>query len=161
LSVASSGERPDLQDIAMDTGTVDAGGLPIVFDVAADGTGLSTGLVTALADLASGTPQDVDTFLEDDTSDAVDATLFVQSVTPLSADPPTGFASMDATTFYHVTPGTIVTFRVTAFNDFVPEGPTSQIFRCTLVVRGNGVARLDQHDVIVLVPAEGAGGPCG
>jgi hypothetical protein len=35
------------------------------------------------------------------------------------------------------------------------------VFKCVLVVRGNGVARLDEHDVIILVPAEDAGGPFG
>ncbi|NMC71068.1 MAG: hypothetical protein GYA57_13520 [Myxococcales bacterium] len=163
IGVASPGGRDDLEDIAVDTGTVDAAGVPIVFDVGADGSGLSVGLVSAIADLASGTPQDVDTTLEDDPSDAVDATRFIRSVTPLSADPPApeGFARMDATTFYGVIPGTLVTFRVTAFNDFVEHGPTSQVFRCLLVVRGNGVARLDEHDVIILVPAQGAEGPFG
>jgi hypothetical protein len=163
IGVASPGGREDLEDIATDTGTVDTAGTPIVFDVGADGSGLSTGLVAAIADLASGTPQDVDTLLEDDPLDAVDATLFIESVTPLSADPPapTGFERMDATTFYGVIPGTMVTFRVTAFNDFVEHGPTSQVFRCLLVVRGNGVARLDEHDVIIVVPARGAGGPFG
>jgi hypothetical protein len=153
IGVASVGGRADLEDIALDTGTIDSAGDPIVFDVGADGTGLSTGLVAAIADLASGTPQDVDTFLEDAPADAVDATLFIESVVPVSADPPTGFSSMDATTFYGVIPGTVVTFRVTAYNDVVEEGETSQIFRCLLVVRGNGVTRLDEHDVIILVPA--------
>ncbi|MBI5490885.1 MAG: hypothetical protein HY905_26370 [Deltaproteobacteria bacterium] len=150
--------RDDLEDIALDTGTIDAAGAPIVFDVGADGTGLSTGLVAAISDLASGTPQDVDTLLEDDTTDSVDATLFIDSVVPVSADPPSplGFASMDTTTFYGVIPGTVVTFRVTAYNDFVEEGDTSQVFKCVLVVRGNGVARLDFHDVIILVPAKDA-----
>jgi hypothetical protein len=161
IGVASPGGRPDLEAIASDTGTVDTGGLPIVFDVGADGFGLSEGLVDAVELLASGTPQDVDTFLEDDPSDLVDATLFIESVTPVSAEPPTGFSSMDATTFHDVIPGTIVRFRVTAFNDFVEETETSQVFRCTIVVRGNGVARLDQHEVIILVPARGAGGPFG
>jgi len=163
IGVASPGGRDDLEDIAIDTGTVDAAGNPIVFDVGADGSGLSGGLVSAIADLASGTPQDVDTVLEDDPSDTVDATRFIRSVVPLSADPPApeGFARMDATTFYGVIPGTQVTFRVTAFNDFVEHGPTSQVFRCLLVVRGNGVARLDEHDVIILVPARGAEGPFG
>jgi hypothetical protein len=160
-SDVSAAGRPDLEDIARDTGTIDDAGLPIVFDVLSDGTGLSSGLVEAIADLANTTPQDVDTFLEDDPSDAVDATRFIESVVPQSADPPTGFSSMDATTFYAVIPGTIVTFLVTAFNDFVEHGATTQVFRCLLVVRGNGVARLDEHDVIILVPARGAGGPFG
>jgi hypothetical protein len=163
IGVASPGGRPDLEDIAIDTGTVDTAGTPIVFDVGADGSGLSDGLVTAITNLASYTPQDVDTALEDDPSDSVDATLFIESVTPVSAVPPApeGFDRLDATTFYGVIPGTQVTFRVTAFNDFVEHGPTSQVFRCLLVVRGNGVARLDEHDVIILVPAQGAGGPFG
>jgi hypothetical protein len=166
--VSASG-RPDLEEIARDTGTVDAGGVPIVFDVAADGTGLSLGLVDAITNLASGTPQDVDTVLEDDPSDTVDATRFISEpapatrkfVRPLSAEPPTGFSTMNDTTFFDVIPGTIVTFRVSAFNDFVEHGATTQVFRCLLVVRGNGVARLDEHDVIILVPARGAGGPFG
>jgi hypothetical protein len=161
VGVASTGVRTDLEELALDTGTVDAGGAPIVFDVAADGTGLSTGLVTAIVDLASGTPQDVDTFLEDDTSDAVDATRFIQSVTPVSAAPPEGCDHFDTTMFYGVIPGTIVTFQVTAYNDFVEHIATSQVFKCVLVVRGNGVARLDEHDVIIVVPARGAGGPFG
>ena len=161
IGVSSVDGRTDLEDIALDTGTVDSAGNPIVFDVGADGSGLSTGLVTAITNLARGTPQDVDTFLEDDRSDSVDATLFIDSVAPVSAAPPTGFASMDSTTFYAVIPGTVVTFRVTAYNDLIEEGDTSQVFKCLLVVRGNGIARLDEHDVIILVPAKDAELPFG
>jgi hypothetical protein len=161
IGVASPGGRTDLEDIAMDTGTIDGAGAPLVFDVGADGSGLSTGLVGAIAELASGTPQDVDTFLEDDPSDTQDATLFIRSVETVSPDPPLGVSARTPTMFLGVIPGTIVTFRVTAFNDIVPEGPTSQVFKCLLVVRGNGVARLDERDVIILVPAEDAGGPFG
>jgi hypothetical protein len=161
IGVASPGGRTDLEDIAMDTGTIDGAGAPLVFDVGADGSGLSTGLVAAIAELASGTPQDVDAFLEDDPSDSQDATLFVRSVETVSPDPPDGVSGRTPTMFLDVIPGTIVTFRVTAFNDTVRDGTTLQVFKCVLVLRGNGVARLDEQDVVFVVPAEGAGGPAG
>jgi hypothetical protein len=132
-------------------------GEALVLDGPANGTGLSDAVVDGIVELASGVVQDVDTFTEDDPADAVDARRFVVSVVPASAAPDDHVSGMDETTFFDVVPGTIVTFTVTFENDFVPPTDSAQVFRATIVVRGNGVARLDERNVYVIVPSEGGG----
>ena len=54
-----------------------------------------------------------------------------------------------------MTPGTQVEFQVDFWNDFVPPPPTAQVYRARIVVTGNGVARLSERRVFVIVPPEG------
>ena len=148
--------REHMEATATATETV-VGGQPLVLDGPANGTGLSDAVVDGIVSLASGVVQDVDTFTEDDPADVVDARRFVVSVVPTSAAPDDHVSGMDATTFLQVVPGTVVTFTVTFANDFVPPTDSAQVFRATIVVRGNGVARLDERNVYVIVPSEDGG----
>ncbi len=145
--------REHMEETAEATGTV-VDGEPLVLDGPADGSGLSDTLVDGIVELAGGVVQDVDTTREDDPADAVDATRFIVSIVPDSAAPAANVSGMDESTFFDVVPGTVVTFTVTFRNDFVPHGPVAQVFRATIVVRGNGVARLDERDVYVVIPSE-------
>ncbi|MCZ7681084.1 MAG: hypothetical protein M5U28_20770 [Sandaracinaceae bacterium] len=52
--------------------------------------------------------------------------------------------------------GTRVIFGVRFHNDVRPPAETAQIFRATIVVRGNRVARLDERNVYIVVPPDGA-----
>ena len=85
----------------------------------------------------------------------MDARQFIKAIVPLSAYPDTGIASMDSTTFYQVQPGTQVTFTVHFYNDIFPARDSAAVFQVTIIVRGNGVARLDSRRVIVIVPPNG------
>jgi len=60
--------------------------------------------------------------------------------------------TFDATTFHNVTPGTKVSFTVNAYNDFVMQTNTAQIFRATIRVLAGGCTALDQREVLILVP---------
>lgn len=148
---------------ARETGTVDAGGRPILFNINGDGTGLDTSIVDAIRTLAEETPQDISAIIRDgedrpDGVGPVDAADFVKAITPVSlfdgvahACPETG--RCDDTRFYDVTPGNQVTFRLRFLNDFQEPQSFAQVFLATVVVLGNGVADLDQHEVIIVVPS--------
>jgi hypothetical protein len=160
--------RDDYEAIARDTGAVRADGTPLVFNIDPSGTGLDSTVVDAVADLVGGTPQDVDTTTENITSppnpDNFDGTLFIKSIVPFEGYnggvsgpmPGVTYESKDATTFYQVIPGTQVEFTVDFWNDVRPPAETAQIFRARIVVMGNGVARLDERMVYIVVPPEGS-----
>ena len=151
---------PDLERLALDTGTVTRDGDPIVHEIAPDGTGLSDSVAQQIQTLITGTPQDVNTILVDDPNDDIDATQFIKAVRPVEGNPPPpeGYDHHDGDTnpfgtFYGVIPGTTLTFSVAAFNDVVEQIENqTQIYRCTIVVMGNEVTRLDQRIVIIVIP---------
>ena len=41
-------------------------------------------------------------------------------------------------------------------NSVRPPAATAEIFRATIIVRGNSVARLDSRNVYIVVPPDGA-----
>ena len=144
--------------IAMDTGTIREDGSPIVFEINPDGTGLGDAVTQAIEDLAGQTPQDINAIAEDlpdddDDGIEIDASRFVKAIVPDHAIPDDGYQSKDDTTFYLVRPGTTVYFNVHFQNDFVQETTETQVYRANIVVLGNHVSRLDEHEVIVIIPA--------
>jgi hypothetical protein len=150
---------------ANDTGTVDASGSPISFTIGCDGTGLGNRLVDAVREIATETPQNITTRVDDGAdfpmgATAVDARLFIKAITPMHLLDSTGAlidcpadGHCDDLSFQGVRPGGTVTFNVHFYNDFVEPAASAQIFRATIVVLGNGVAELDSHEVIIVVPA--------
>lgn len=153
---------PQLQHVARATGTVNSAGAPLVYE---SGAAVTADVVDAIAELAGSTPQDVSTTTEDLPDWAeylargepeVDANRFIRSITPLRATPETGLlGGMNETTFLGVIPGTNVVFQVEFGNDFVPPRETSRIYEALIIVLGNGVARLDERHVYIVVPPEG------
>jgi hypothetical protein len=144
------------QQMARDTGSVDGAGNPLV-SFSADGT-VSADIVNLIGTLASFTPQDVTTTTEDGPAEdlyAVDARGFITAITPVSFFPAGGADGFDATTFFQVQPGTTVTFDVTFYNNIFPARDVAAVFEVTIVVLGNGVARLDSRRVIIVVPPTG------
>ena len=161
--VDSPSAAAQAQDWATSTGTVDASGAPIFFMISSDGTGLTDRVAEAIQRLATETPQDITTRTQDGDdvpvqTPPVDATLFIKAITPLSAF--NGVVELtpaelrrDDVAFYGVTPGTTVEFTVRFQNDFQAPQASAQVFLAKIVVVGNGVADLDAHDVIIIVPA--------
>ncbi len=141
--------------LAVDTGTVGAAGEPLV-TISPDGS-VSTGIVDMIETLAYFTPQDVSTTTEDDATDlyGFDARQFITRIQPTAAVPPDGAERWDDTTFYMVQPGTHVVFDVTFYNSVFPPRDVAAVFKATIVVIGNGVARLDARTVIIIVPPTG------
>ncbi len=146
--------------------TPDGDGLcPVVFDVAPNGTGVSTNIVTGIQMLTRFATFDVPTDKQGVATDVDGNPLpsgtttadFIKAVTPTSfvlpPPPPTlPNPTFDATTFHNVTPGTQVSFSVNAYNDFVQQTDQAQIFRATIRVLAGGCTPLDQRDVLILVP---------
>ncbi len=145
----------------------DAEGLcPIVFEMASNGSGLGTNVVTGLRMLTRFATFDVTSVVEGETTDVDGNPLasphttadFVRTVTPTSfvlppAPPVVAGPTMDALAFHGVTPGTTVSFDVAAFNDFVMPSAQPQVFRARIRVLAGGCTPLDVRDVLVLVPA--------
>jgi len=149
---------------ARETGTVDAAGTPLHFTVSPSGSGLTSTIAEAIQQLATETPQDITTRTEDgddipDTGTPIDATLMIKAITPLAAydgggiEVPASEIERDDIAFYGVTPGVTVEFTVRFRNDVVEPQTSSQIFLAKIIVVGNGVADLDEREVIIVVPA--------
>jgi hypothetical protein len=153
---------PHLEHVARATGTVNSDGEPLVYE---SGAAVTANVVDAIAELAGNTPQDVSTTTEDLPDRAeylgrgepeIDARGFIKAIRPLRANPADGLlGGMDETTFRGVIPGTDVEFEVVFQNDFVGPRETSRIYEALIIVVGNGVARLDERHVYIIVPPEG------
>ena len=150
-----------MQDMAIGTGSVDGMGAPLV-EQSEDGS-VSVAIVEMIATLATATPQDVNAIPQDVIGDPpgaeYDASVFVKDITPYEGfpDAPIGFSSMDDTYFHDVVPGTQVTFDVDFYNNTRPPLESAQVFKAKIIVLGNGVARLDERLVVIIVPTEGMG----
>lgn len=147
---------------------VDADGLcPLVFLVQTSGAGVTSSIVQGVQMLTRFATFTVPTEHEGVTTDINGNPLpaghntddFLRSIVPetylLPPPPPTVPApSFDGQEFFNVTPGTIVTFSVAAYNDFIVQTEEAQFFRATIrVTAGSSCAiTLDQRDVLILVP---------
>ena len=131
---------------------------PLVFDVLPNGAGLGTLIVDAIATLASIGTLDISTGVQGFTTDIVGRPLpmglttapFVKSVTPVPPAPAGSTISGDR--FLGVTPGSTVTFRVTAQNDFLMPTEQDQLMEIAIQVLGDRVTLLDTRRVFVIVP---------
>lgn len=131
---------------------------PVVFDVQTDGSGLSNLVVDAIKQLAALGELDVSTrpigknageqgeIIPPGTTTA----NFLKSIKPV-APPPPG-STIDGDVFRRVKPGSKVTFRLDAYNDFVPETAKDQLFTIDIQVLGDGVTLLDTRRVFIVVP---------
>ena len=169
-SGSSSTVIGDLQNMARDTGAVDAaaGNAPLVFNGAdaAAATAIENGIRT----LANGVPLDMAALANDDPADTVDAvTAFVDHLETLQLGSPL-CANMltdrdtNADTFrdeyVDVRAGTNVCWKlVPKQNNTVMPTDEPQLFRATVVVRGDGITVLDTRDVFFLVPPRPADPP--
>jgi len=140
---------------------------PLVFLVQTSGAGVSQSIVTGIQMLTRFATFTVPTEHEGVTTDIDGNPLpaphttadFLRSIVPetylLPPPPPLVPApSFDGEEFFNVTPGTIVTFSVAAYNDFIPQTDNAQIFRATIRVTAGSscTITLDQRDVLILVP---------
>jgi len=150
---------------ARETGTVRADGTPIVLQIGCNGSGLGASLVDAIEYLATETPQDISTRVQDGDDfpvgvGPVDVNDLINAIRPVALRPTAGgtIPCPDATRcddarFFDVTPGDDVEFDVEFQNTTVEPIATAQVFRATIFVVGNGVADLDAREVVIIVPA--------
>lgn len=155
--------RAEMDQLATDTNALDGSGRPLVFDIGTRGESLSSSVVAAITTLASVIRFDIDTTLVDPIpGDGVDVRGFVQSVTPVRAEPMDGVASIDvaAGTFRQVRTGTRVIFQLTLRNGSVAPGVGPQIFPLEIVFRGDRRTRIGSTIIDILIPgADGSGCP--
>ena len=155
------GGRGHLEEVARQTGTVDAAGTPLVYDAA--GGAVDTSIIDGIGTLTGGVTQDVSTQTVNvpGNPDDFDATQFIKAITPVEGYgsggiPGTGYDSFDETTFYGVVPGTIVEFSVDFYNDVRTPPATAEIHKARINVLGNSVTLLDSREVFIIVPPDGA-----
>lgn len=155
--------RMDHEAVALATGSVDETGAPLVYNALTGA--VSDAILMGLETLALRTPQDVNTNTENVPGNPgdTDATMFIKSIVPVEGYSPAGvpgpmpgvtYVSKDDTTFYGVTPGCMVDFAIDFYNDIVPPPATAQIYRARIIVVGNGVARLSERQVYIIVPPD-------
>lgn len=131
---------------------------PLVFDVRPDGTGLADAIVAAIQRLASlasldisavpvGEPEGLRGEVLPPGTDTAD---FIESILP---EPPAPAGSrIDGDVFRDVRPGSTVSFRLRARNDFVEHTAEVQLFTIDIHVLGDAVTVLDVRNVYVVVP---------
>jgi hypothetical protein len=156
--------------LARATGSLNAMRREVVFAPASSG-GLdrtAAGIVDAVRTLANETRQDITTTVLADPMEmrlpaGRTTAAFVQSVTPVRADPemPTGYERRDDRTFFGVLPTTRVVFRVSFYNDFLEGTDAARVFQASVVVRGRAGSEVDRRPVFIVVPARGGGLPPG
>ena len=148
---------PVMEQFATDTGSVSDTGEPLV-EVVMGGGSVDMAIVDVIATLASAAPMEVNAVAEDVGDDPpgadLDARVFVKGIRPVGGypDAPVGFDWMDDEYFHGVRPGTVVTFRVEFFNSTLAPADTARVFTARIVVIGNGVTRLDERLVVIIVP---------
>ena len=168
--------RPDLEAVARETGAVDLGGTPLVYDIGSDGTGLGDQVIHGVEVLATMVPLRIDAVPVDDPVDAVNAPAeFIDYIEANASgesitEPVSGEVRICTTTdpltvdetgdghpdyFPRVLPGTSVCFDIHAKQNWtVPATREPQMFRATIQVMGDGITILDERDIFFLVPPE-------
>ena len=178
IGIDSGSTLEGLIDACEATGSVDATGQPLAFDVPGDGTGLGDQVVDAVELLAGQVPMDIRAVavdVDEGPGDDLDATIFIERLEPNVAggvaDPrdPTrvcvgGLTVSDddgdghPDSFTDVLPGTVVCFDIVAReNTTVEAAPEPQMFRAEVNVLGTADTILDRREVYFLVPPDHAG----
>lgn len=151
--------RPDLEAYARDTGAVRPDGTPIVLDIGTRGELLSETVIEAVRTLVTEVPIDVDVLLEDAPGDELDATELVSRVVADNAVPASG-AQIVGDRFDDVRPGTRVEFRIVFQNLTVRQTDDDQVYFLNVVLRGDGISRLNETLVQIVIPRRGGGLVC-
>ena len=147
-----------LRALGRDTGSVDATGAPLVFDIGARGDGIGGSIVDAVRRVANDVPLDVDAVVEDRPGDAVDALDVIRGVRALSADPPDGVVSIEGPRFLGVSPGTELTFELEIDARDLPPSPERREFPARVIFRASGRSRIEVRDIVVVIPGEDGAG---
>lgn len=152
-----SGEHFDsgfeqLQQLARDSGSVRPDGTPVVIDIGSEAETLGPDVVEAVRTLVEEVTIDVDAFVEDEPGDAIDAASLVTRIVALRAEPADG-ATLLGDRFDDVRPDTRVTFSIELANARIERTGEPQRYRMTVVLRGDGVTRLSETVVDVVIPS--------
>jgi hypothetical protein len=159
--VNGAGRAPDVDGLC-----------PVAFLADYSGTGLGTHIVTGIQMLTRYATFEVQTEKEGEDASISGVPLpagtstadFIKSITPagftLPPPPPTlPNPTFDSVSFQGVTPGTIVSFDVVGFNDFVQPTDQALIYKATIRVNAGGCTALDEREVFILVPPDAVAPP--
>jgi hypothetical protein len=137
---------------------------PLVYRVAANGSGLGQSVVDGVQMMAAYSPFDVTSSVTGQPADLAGVPLpagftsasFIKAVAPFSYGPlplpGIPGPGLTTTTFLSVIPDTDVTFSVDAFNDFLPQASLPRLFVATIDVTADSCYELDTREVFILVP---------
>ena len=138
---------------------------PLVFKINANGSGLGDSIVTGLQMLTRYAKFDVKTETvgnaQGDNGEPIPTgyttASFIKQIQPTSATAPTPPPTLPVpvivgSEFHDVYPGSVVSFAVYAFNDFLPQTEQPQFFRAVIKVLAGGCTELDEREVLILVP---------
>jgi hypothetical protein len=145
---------PDLNALLRDTGSVDADGAPIFFDIGGRGSEIGAEIVDAVQFVASEVPLDVDAQVEDIPDDEVDADLVLRGMRALRADPMDNVESVEGDTFLGVVPGTSLTFQIVVDASGLPPSSERRVFPARIIFRASGRSRLEIREIEIVVPGD-------
>ncbi len=155
---ATDAARPSphdhLRQLARDTGSVDADGNPLFFDIGGGGGAIGTEIVRAVQFVASSVPLDVDAIAEDLPGDTVDAGLVLRGVRASTASPPENVERIEGDTFFGVIPGTELSFEVLVDASELPPSAERRVFPARIIFRAAGRSRLDVMEIDIVVPGD-------
>jgi hypothetical protein len=144
----------DMRRVVRDSGSVDAAGQPIVFEIGGRGEELGDGVIRGFEAITSEARYDLQLELADaDLEDGVDPRVLVTSVRALSADPAEG-AVPAGDRFTSVSAGTRVTFELVFDPSTLPRAAFEQRFPLTLRVVANDGTVLSTETVDVVIGAD-------
>jgi hypothetical protein len=145
---------------------------PVVFIAESSGNGLGNHISTGIQMLARYGAFTVNTEKEGETESIDGVPLpeghttadFIKAITPSAYQlppPPPSFVNptFDTVSFQGVTPGTVVTFDVSAYNDFVEISDDALIYKANIRVLAGECTNLDERDVFILVPPRAVAPP--
>jgi len=147
IGIDSGSAMSDFNTVSDGTGSNNGAGTRFNYSINADGSGMSTQIVTAIVELTKNIQLEITTKAKhiNNVYGVSDTTQFITSITPNS--------------FPDVNPGQNVTFEVTFENDVIEnDSYETMIFIANINVLGNS-SFLDSRDVFIVVPGKDYTGP--
>jgi len=143
----------DASVIGTATGSVDGSGVPYVFHIRSDGSGLGSAVVDAVVRLANFSRYDVSARATDNpATPGFDERTFVNAIRAVSYPPGRCTGISGGTVFTQCLPGTSVNFSVTFKNDVVMPTSVPQVFNFSIQVLLNGTTVQATIPVRIVVP---------
>lgn len=150
---------PHLTAIARDSGAIDSDGTAMAFAIGEGGDRVGNAIVSAIEELASGLPLDVDAFARDGIGDDLDARQLITRISPLAAVPSDGVEGITDSMFLGTRPGTRVTFQIEVNVASLPPSPLTRRIPAVIVFRAAQRSVIGEQDVVIVIPGSD-GGSC-
>lgn len=145
----------DAQALGNATSSVDGSGSPYVYNIASNGSGLGTAVVSAVQNLANYSRFDVSAACIDNPATAFNECLLVQSIGPAATGCGPRCSGQTGSTCLQCLPGTIIGYRVTFQNNVVMPTNVPQVFDFTIQSYA-GTSIMDNIPVRIVVPSGSA-----